>query len=750
MTVKEILSQLTLEEKAGLCSGEDFWHLKSIQRLGLPGVMVCDGPHGLRKQASEADHLGLKLSVPAVCFPAASATACSFDTGLLKEMGAALGQMCQAEDVSVLLGPAVNIKRSPLCGRNFEYFSEDPCLAGEMAAAHIRGVQSQNVGTSLKHFAANNQEYRRMTSSSQVDERTLREIYFPAFERAVKKAQPWTVMCSYNRINGEFASENKWLLTDVLRDEWGFEGYVMTDWGACNDRVKGLKAGLELEMPASGGVNDREIVRAVREGRLDEAVLDRAVERILNITLRYLQNHKPTVCDLDAQNQLARKVARESMVLLKNQGALPIAKEQKVAFIGAFAKTPRYQGGGSSHINATKVTGALEAAQGRFNVTYAPGYSLERETPDPALIEEAVSAAKAADVAVVFAGLPDAFESEGYDRAHMRMPQSHNALIEAVAAAQPNTVVVLYNGSPVETPWIDQVNALLEGYLGGQAVGAATVDLLFGDYSPCGKLAETFPLRLEDNPSYLNFPGVKDTVEYREGVFVGYRYYDSKKMPVRFPFGFGLSYTQFAYSNLCLSADALGPDDTLTCRLKVKNTGSRPGKEIVQLYVRDCTGAALRPDKELRGFAKVALQPGEEKEVALTLDMRAFAFYDVESHAWRAADGTFEILVGASSRDIRLSGAVTFQNPVKNPVQVHENWTVGDLLADPRTGPAAKKLLGQMMPDLDLEDEKAKEDMMLHVMLNLPLRSVRSFVGADFDNDRLRGLIDEMNAALKG
>ena len=375
---------------------------------------------------------------------------------------------------------------------------------------------------------------------------------------------------------------------------------------------------------------------------------------------------------------------------------------------------------------------------------------MEGETPDPALIEEAVSAAKAADVAVVFAGLPDAFESEGYDRAHMRMPQSHNALIEAVAAAQPNTVVVLYNGSPVETPWIDQVNALLEGYLGGQAVGAATVDLLFGDYSPCGKLAETFPLRLEDNPSYLNFPGVKDTVEYREGVFVGYRYYDSKKMPVRFPFGFGLSYTQFEYSALRFSADTLGPDDTLTCYLKVKNTGSRPGKEIVQLYVRACTGAALRPDKERRGFAKVALHPGEEKEVALTLDMRAFAFYDVESHTWRAADGTFEILVGASSRDIRLSGAVTFQNPVQNPVQVHENWTVGDLLADPRTGPAAKKLLGQMMPDLDLEDEKAKEDMMLHVMLNLPLRSVRSFVGADFDNDRLRGLIDEMNAALKG
>ena len=471
MDVKALVSQMTLEEKAGLCSGLDFWHTKPVQRLGVPSTMVSDGPHGLRKQDQEADHLGVNDSIKAVCMPAACATAASFDRELIRRMGEAIGDSCQHEELSVVLGPAVNIKRSPLCGRNFEYFSEDPYLAGEMAASYINGVQSRNVGTSIKHFAANSQEHRRMSSSSNADERTLREIYFPAFETSVKKAQPWTVMCSYNRINGVYASENPWLLTEVLRNEWGFEGYVMSDWGAVSDRVAGVAAGLDLEMPSSGGVNDRKIVEAVRSGKLDEAKVDLACERILNIVYRYLENAKPeTPWDKEADHLLSAKIASECMVLLKNNGLLPLSKEDDVAFIGEFAAKPRFQGGGSSHINSFKTTSALEAAKD-LKVTSAQGYSAGLDCATDEQIAEAVEAAKKAKVAVVFAGLPDSYESEGYDRTHMRMPECQNRLIEAVAAANPNTVVVLHNGSPVEMPWIDKVGAVLEAYLGGQAVG---------------------------------------------------------------------------------------------------------------------------------------------------------------------------------------------------------------------------------------------------------------------------------------
>ena len=540
--VKGIIREMTLEEKAGMCSGKDFWHLKGVERLGIPEVMVSDGPHGLRKQAAEADHLGLNESIKAVCFPTACATACSFDRDLLEEMGERIGDECQAEDLSVILGPAVNIKRSPLCGRNFEYFSEDPYLASQMAAAHIKGVQSKNVGTSIKHFAANNQEHRRMSCSSEVDERTLREIYLAAFETAIKEGKPDTVMCSYNRINGEFASENHWLLTEVLRDEWGFDGYVMSDWGAVNDRVKGLKAGLELEMPASGGTTDKEIVEAVKNGELDEAVLDRAVERILNIVFKFADNRQEGKFDKEEDHKLAAKIEAESMVLLKNEGVLPLPTQgKKIAFIGKFAEAPRFQGGGSSHINSFKITGALEAAKEVAQVTYAQGYDIKEDVIDQDMLNQAVETAKEADVAVIFAGLPDAFESEGYDRSHMRMPECQNTLISEIAKVQENVVVVLHNGSPVEMPWADEVKGILEAYLGGQAVGQAEVDVLFGKANPCGKLAETIPYKLADNPSYLNFPGDGQTVAYNEGVFVGYRYYDTKEMPVRYPFGYGLS-----------------------------------------------------------------------------------------------------------------------------------------------------------------------------------------------------------------
>ena len=611
--LKKIISEMTLEEKAGMCSGEDFWRLKKVERLGIPEVMVSDGPHGLRKQPGEADHLGIGESIVAVCFPAACATASSFDTELMNEMGKTLGEECQAENLSVLLGPAVNIKRSPLCGRNFEYLSEDPYLAGKMAASYIRGVQSWDVGTSMKHYAANNQEYNRMSCSSNLSERTFREIYLPAFETAVKEAQPKTIMCSYNKINGEYASENKHLLTEILRDEWGFEGYVMTDWGAVADRVTGIVAGLDLEMPGSHGVNDAKIIAAVKDGSLDEALLDKAVERILKVLFSYADNRHPeAVFDRDADHEKAVKIETECAVLLENNGILPLKEGRKVVYIGEYAEKPRYQGGGSSHINSSKVTSALESAKEKGRpVSYVKGFPFDKDEENAGELAAAVQAAKDAEVAVIFAGLPDLIESEGYDRKDMKLPACQNKLIEEVIKVQPNTVVVLHNGSPVEVPWADKTAAILEMYLGGQGVGEATDKLLYGDVNPSGRLAETFPLRLEDNPSYLNFPGDGVNVDYAEGIYVGYRYYDARKMPVRWAFGHGLSYTEYEYSNLNMPAESLDDKGCVKVTVDVKNTGSMVGKEVVQLYVSDKNGTAGRPVKELKGFAKVELQPGK-------------------------------------------------------------------------------------------------------------------------------------------
>ena len=754
MDVKALVSQMTLEEKAGLCSGLDFWHTKPVQRLGVPSTMVSDGPHGLRKQDQEADHLGVNDSIKAVCMPAACATAASFDRELIRRMGEAIGDSCQHEELSVVLGPAVNIKRSPLCGRNFEYFSEDPYLAGEMAASYINGVQSRNVGTSIKHFAANSQEHRRMSSSSNADERTLREIYFPAFETSVKKAQPWTVMCSYNRINGVYASENPWLLTEVLRNEWGFEGYVMSDWGAVSDRVAGVAAGLDLEMPSSGGVNDRRIVEAVRSGKLDEAKVDLACERILNIVYRYLENAKPeTPWDKEADHLLSAKIASECMVLLKNNGLLPLSKEDDVAFIGEFAAKPRFQGGGSSHINSFKTTSALEAAKD-LKVTYAQGYSAGLDCATDEQIAEAVEAAKKAKVAVVFAGLPDSYESEGYDRTHMRMPECQNRLIEAVAAANPNTVVVLHNGSPVEMPWIDKVGAVLEAYLGGQAVGIATVQVLFGDVNPSGHLPETFPRRLADNPSYLFYGGEGDKADYREGVFVGYRYYDKKEMDVLFPFGHGLSYTTFEYSNLRLSASEITDKDTLTVTVTVTNTGSREGKTVVQLYVGDDKSTVLRPVRELKGFEKVALEPGESKEVSFTLDKRSFAYWNEQIHDWHVETGDFTIQVGQSSRDISLTGTVTVKSTVELPRHYTADSIFMDIMTDPKAVQALQPLLDAirqtLAPSGDDATEAAKdavsEDMSMAMLQYMPLRGVMSF-GGSVTPEALQALLDSLNNA---
>ena len=507
--IKNIISKMTLEEKAGMCSGENFWNLKSVERLGIPSVMVSDGPHGLRKQEDKADHLGMGESIKAVCFPAACATASSFDTEMINEMGKILGAECQAENLSVLLGPAVNIKRSPLCGRNFEYLSEDPYLAGKMSAAYIRGVQSKGVGTSIKHFAVNNQEFNRMSVSSNLSERTLREIYLPAFEIAVKEAQPKTVMCSYNKINGTYASENYHLLTEILRDEWGFEGYVMTDWGAVSDRVKGIMAGLDLEMPGSGGYNDAKIVEAVNNGTLDETVLDKTVENILNVIFSYVDNRNlEAVFDREADHDKAVRFETESAVLLENNGILPLDNDKKIVYIGEFAEKPRYQGGGSSHINASMISSALASAKEKSrDVSYEKGFPADKDEINDVDFKNAINAARNADAAVIFAGLPDVIESEGYDRKDMKLPACQNKLISEVLKVQKNIIIVLHNGSPVETPWADDVSAVLEMYLGGQGVGEATDRLLYGEANPSGRLAETFPLRLEDTPSFLNFPG---------------------------------------------------------------------------------------------------------------------------------------------------------------------------------------------------------------------------------------------------
>lgn len=744
---------MTLQEKASLCSGADYWHTKAVERLNIPSVMVSDGPHGLRTQSPDADRADINKSIKAVCFPTACATACSFDRQLIYRMGEALGDECRAEKVGVLLGPAVNIKRTPLCGRNFEYFSEDPYLTGELAANFIKGVQSRGAGTSLKHFCANNQEERRMTVSAEVDERTLREIYLAGFETAVKQASPWTVMCSYNKVNGTYTSENRKLLTEILRDEWGFDGLVMSDWGAVNDRVKGVAAGLDLEMPSSGGINDAEIVKAVENGTLSEQELDTAVERVLNlIELCTAHPESDGTPQWESDHELARRIECESMVLLKNEDSvLPLNRKDKIAFIGPFAETPRYQGGGSSHINSIRVTGALETARKITKVTYAQGFSISEDTDSPELLDEAVRIASEADVAVVFAGLPEYMESEGFDRKHMRLPDCQNRLIQAVAQVQPNTVVVLHNGSPVEMPWVHQVKGLLELYLGGEAVGAATADVLFGDKNPSGRLAETIPLKLSDNPSYLFYPGEGNVSEYREGIFVGYRYYDKKEVEVQFPFGYGLSYTAFEYSELNLNRSEINDGETLTVTVKVKNTGNCPGKEVVQLYVKDNQTGAIRPVKELKGFEKVSLIPGEEKTVGFHLDRRAFAYYNVEAHDWCVQNGTFEILIGASSADIRLSAAVRVkaEPPVKQKFTL--NSTLGDLMDCPQAAPVVNQLMRLYEPTWSQEDGslgEATAQLQESMYRDMPLRAAVSFSDGKVAHEMLQMLLDSINALL--
>lgn len=650
-----LIKQLSLEEKASLCSGANFWYLRGIERLGIPSIMVTDGPHGLRKQLGDATQVGLTDSAPATCFPTASALAATWNRDLVYQVGVALGEACRQEKVGVILGPGMNIKRSPLCGRNFEYFSEDPYLTGEIAKSHVSGVQSQGVGTSIKHFAVNNQETRRSTTDSVVDERALREIYLAGYEIAVKGAQPWTVMCSYNRINGTYASDHRGLMTDILRDEWGHQGLVVTDWTAMNERVAALQAGVDLEMPGPAHANTAQILAAVASGGLEEAILDRAVARVLTVigNAQAALNQDYTY-DADAHHALARRVAGEGAVLLKNEGGLlPLPAQSRIALIGRFARQPRYQGAGSSQMNPSRLDNLqdeLAALIGQDCITYAPGYTESGDEADEALIQEALAVAEHADTVVICAGLTDLHEVEGIDRRHLDLPAGHDALIKRLAAAHARVVVVLSNGAPVAMPWARQVATILEGYLGGQAGAGAIADILTGRVNPSGKLAETFPVRLADTPAQP-YPGGPMTVEYRESLYVGYRYYDTAHIDVLYPFGHGLSYTTFAYRDLVVTPS----EHSVTVRFTIENTGPVAGKEIAQIYVRDLESTPFRPDQELKGFAKADLQPGESVEVVVDLDQRAFAFYDVGARNWVVEGGDFDIRVGASSRDIRLT-----------------------------------------------------------------------------------------------
>ena len=727
MEVDAIVKKMTLEEKAHIVEGVGFWWTRDFPELSVPKIQVSDGPHGLRKMDIVPGKEEMS-TITAVCFPAACATACSFDTELMEEMGHDLGKECQAEDVAVLLGPAVNIKRSPLCGRNFEYISEDPYVAGKMSTAMIRGVQAEGIGTSIKHFAANNQEYERMYSSAEVDERTLREIYLPAFEMAIKEAQPWTVMCSYNKINGVYSSENPWLLKQVLRDEWGFDGLVMSDWGAVGDRVKGVAAGLDLEMPGSNGTNVKRICKAVQDGTLSEEDLDTAVTNVLRLIDRfYAAKHEETFVR-EADHAKAADVARECIVLLKNDGkVLPLSGEEKVALIGGFAENPRYQGGGSSHIESFRVVSALSLAERYGSFTYNRGFSDTKDEIEEELQTEALAAAGEADKIVVFAGLPESFESESYDREHMQLPACQNHLIEQLIKTGKPVVVVLHNGAPVELPWADSVAGIVEAYLGGEGIGEAVMDVLYGKVNPSGKLAESFPIKLSDNPSYLNFPGAAHKINYAEGLFVGYRYYDTKQMAVRFPFGYGLSYTEFRYSNLRVSRESFTAEEGVTVSVDVTNIGDRAGKEIVQLYVADRTGSTIRPVHELKGFCKLALEPGETKTAQFVLDKRAFAWYDVEQGDWYAANGAYTIEVGRSSRDIEYTVEVRIIGSKEKPPLIDMDVQLGELLGSPYTREFTLELIKKYLSRFG--PENGEVDAMTEAIIRfMPLHSMRSFM----------------------
>jgi beta-glucosidase len=743
-----LLSELTLEEKASLCLGSDFWHTAPVPRLGIQAIMVSDGPHGLRRQPDRGDHVGISGSLPATCFPTASALGSSWDPELARRIGQTLAVEARAQGVAVVLGPGINIKRSPLCGRNFEYFSEDPLVSGVMGAALVEGLQSRGIGTSVKHYAANNQETDRLRVSADVDERTLREIYLAGFERVVTQARPWTVMCAYNRVNGVHASQNRWLLTEVLRDEWGFDGLVMSDWGAVHDRVAAVAAGLDLEMPPNLGVSDAAIVAAVRDGTLDEKLLDQAVLRVLQLVDRAGEPGEASSFDTDAHHALARTAASECAVLLKNDGnVLPLrpASGDVIAVIGEFARTPRYQGAGSSQVNPTRVDVPLDelraAVPDGVEVAFAAGFGIGAGERDEELAAEAVALAARAGTVVVFLGLPAADESEGFDRQHIDLPANQTALLPRLASANPHLIVVLANGSVVRmSTWEQHARAILEVWLSGQAAGGATADLLLGTANPSGRLTETVPLRLEDNPSHLNFPGDAGHVRYGEGVFVGYRGYDAVGREVSYPFGHGLSYTTFDYRDL--TAEITG-DASITVRCTVTNTGGRAGGEVVQLYVGDREARVARPIRELKAFTKVHLEPGAAETVTFQLSARDLSYWYAPEHRWVLEGGTFELAVGASSRDLRLTSTIDVPAPPL-AVRLDAMTTLEEWLAHPDGGPALRAAVG-------VDDEGKPRGIlgsqeMLTVIGNFPLSTLAAF-GMGIDHATVADLLQRFGAS---
>ena len=747
--INALIGQMTLEEKAALCTGASAWTTTPVERLGIPAMLVSDGPHGVRR-VPDIHSLGAP-SLPATCFPSASGIASTWNVDLIHEMGQALGEESIALNVDVLLGPGANMKRTPLCGRNFEYFSEDPFLAGELAAGLIKGIQSKGVGTSLKHFAANNQEYQRFVISAEVDERTLREIYLPAFETAVKKGKPWTVMCAYNKINGTYCSADRELLTDILKQDWGFEGLVVSDWGAVHDRVAALEAGLDWQMPGPHERDVQAVVEAVRSGSLDEAVLNESVRRIVNIVFKAAETPKGGEFDVEAHHELARRVAAECIILLKNAGVLPLANPQHIAVIGQAAREAHFQGGGSSHINPTRVAvpfTELQQLAGDAELTYTEGYPAD-DSYRPEMIEEAVKLAQDADVALLYIALPSFKESEGYDRADLDLTEQQVGLIKAVTKVQPKTVVILNNGAPVDMrSWLDQTAAVLEAWMMGQAGGGAIADVLFGKVNPSGRLAETFPLKLSDTPAYINYPGQNGKVHYGEGIFIGYRYYDAREIPVQFPFGYGLSYTTFGYSNPKVSAQKFKDTDRLTISVDVTNTGSIAGKEVVQVYVHDQKSRLIRPPKELKGFSKIELQPGETRTVTIPLDFRSFAYYNPAYKQWVTEDGDFDILIGSSSADIRFTETVTLESSLNLPSLLNDESTIREWLDDPKGkaafGPTYEKMKREMktLGTSDEESDGVGMDM-TGFMLEMPPLSILQFQQRSWDRSA-REIVEDL------
>ena len=730
-TASEAVEALTLEQKAALTSGEDFWTTKAVP--GVPSIMLTDGPHGVRKQAGASDHLGITDSVPATCFPPAVTLGSTFDPDLLARVGRALGEEARAEGVGVLLGPGINIKRSPLCGRNFEYLSEDPLVSGILGSALVRGLQSQGVGASLKHFAANNQEADRMRVSADIDERPLREIYLRGFQRVVQREQPWTVMCSYNRLNGVHTSQDPWLLTTVLRDEWGFEGLVVSDWGAVVDRVEALKAGLDLQMPATGGKSDAEVVAAVNAGDLDESFVDASARRAVELVEKAVAGASDEPYDRDAHHALAREAASAGIVLLKNEGVLPLAADASVALIGELARTPRYQGAGSSLINPTRLDNALDGIAGVTGsaVPFAAGYDADG-SGSPELVAEAVAAASAAETVVLFLGVPAAQESEGFDRDDIELPATQLELLDAVLAANPRAVVVLSNGGVVRlSGFADRVPTIVEGWLLGQAGGSAIAEVLYGVVNPSGRLTETIPLRLEDSPAFLDFGGEHGHARYGEGIFVGYRWYDARDIAVSFPFGHGLSYTTFEYADAAAQVTPAG----VSLRLTVTNSGHRAGAEVVQAYVSVPGSALSRAPRALAGFTKVFLEPGESRAVEIEVDRSDLAYWETRTHGWVVEGGDYVFDVGASSRDIRGSVTVAIDGDAV-AVPLTRESTIGEVIAHPVAGPIVMQAMSNS-PTAGLVNDPS----MFKMMASFPIGRLANFPGMPIDDEQVDQLI---------